>query len=261
MKFLLMILIPIYLFSQVKIYPDTIVSVKKERFPCTITSIDQSVINLKYGKDKTGYIFLHGIEKISFDSLGIIFTRNSGFITDIYLLQDILKSRAKTSTPTSNSLLTPKSIWKLTLSNHDVFSRIILKNLDKDSLVFSRVKKTNRISVDSIDTMRKIGKSNFWEGAVIGSALGVAVGVMLSGSTSSETPKRAKGGGNEFGNLSLRLNPVDEGIAGAVGGALGGFLIGGVIGSMYSSDLVYDLHNKSKAEKLKLIKYILIKQH
>ena len=79
MRFLLIILIPISIFSQAKNYPDTIVTNRGTQFPCIITHLDQSIIKLKYRNGQKTSIGLIGLDKIFFDDIGIVYTNESGF--------------------------------------------------------------------------------------------------------------------------------------------------------------------------------------
>ena len=95
MKFLLFLLIPLVLFSQNTVYPDTVVTIKGKKFPCLITSLNESGIKLEYGINSKSSLGVNGLKKIHFGSLGNIYEKETGFRVSIEEIEALIEKRNK----------------------------------------------------------------------------------------------------------------------------------------------------------------------
>ena len=93
MKTLFILFAPLFLFSQGLEYPDTVVTTNGKSFPCRITQLTDSVIKLTYGKNSTVSIGLNGVKRIWLDTLGPVYTSQSGFTADRKKIDDHILKR------------------------------------------------------------------------------------------------------------------------------------------------------------------------
>jgi len=111
MKFLLLIFLPLSIFSQTPDYPDTLYLKSGQIHPCLITKVDESNIALKYGNNKEFNVYTKGVEQIILDPIGLGYTDENGFIKDVSQLQNIIDTRYSSTIPAKiqvNSILETK---------------------------------------------------------------------------------------------------------------------------------------------------------
>ena len=90
----LILLIPFSIFAQKNMAPDTIFTVKGRKFPCIITSISNSNIQVVLNDRHSG-IGMKTVQKISFDVNGTVYNKEIGFTTDIRHIQQLIENRNK----------------------------------------------------------------------------------------------------------------------------------------------------------------------
>ena len=126
--------------------------------------------------------------------------------------------------------------WVITIATGDTLSGCALTSLDGDSLFVVWSGFPISLPVESIRNLQFHRKSDFWKGALYGSAAG-AIGSTLVAASSS----------GAF---------ASSGESGAMG-ALGGFFIGGLTAEYLSRDDWYDLTRSDVAEKRSVIRALL----
>ena len=98
MRCIIFILLPLVLFSQNKIYPDTVVTIKGKTFSGLITAVNESVIELDYGWKSHSSMGLNGINKIIMETLGTIYDSEKGFTADMEKIQAMIQKRKSEKT-------------------------------------------------------------------------------------------------------------------------------------------------------------------
>jgi len=91
MKFLIIFLLPIFLFAQGKENPDTVFT-KHGLFPCTITHLGKAIVKVQYSNKNTSSIALIGINRISLDILGIVYA-NEKYKISLEKIQQFIQRR------------------------------------------------------------------------------------------------------------------------------------------------------------------------
>ncbi len=92
MKSLLFLLLPILIYAQ-NSYKDTLFLTDGRSYPCLITDINDSKIWIVYLNNTNESIILQAVKRISLEEHGTVYLSDSGFKTDINLIQDFVHKR------------------------------------------------------------------------------------------------------------------------------------------------------------------------
>jgi hypothetical protein len=128
--------------------------------------------------------------------------------------------------------------WIITIATGDTLSGCTLTSLDGDSLRVVWSGFPVSLPVESIRMLQYHRKSDFWEGALYGSAAGAMAGTMIVATSSGST------------------SSVSE--VGAMG-AVGGFVIGGLAAGYLSRDDRYDFSGLDALERKSMIAPLLLR--
>lgn len=138
--------------------------------------------------------------------------------------------------------------WTVTTSSGDTLRSCIIREVVGDGVNIICGVSFMRISVNSLSTLIKRKESPFWKGAKYGTLSGVIVGVIGGLVSYPESP----------GKYAKYFGKSGYAAAGGLEGAAVGFLIGGIVGAIIGGeDTKYDLSQKSKEEKIEILKDIL----
>lgn len=94
MKSLILLLFPILLFGQLP-YPDTLVLSNGKEYPCLITSISDSKIDMIYANNKSESVILKAVDQINSEGLGIVYKSSHGYETDLQQVEALVEDRNK----------------------------------------------------------------------------------------------------------------------------------------------------------------------
>ncbi len=93
-KLLLILIIPILLYSKNQTYQDTVTTNEGRIIPCTVVKLDNEKISLKYdGNEYPSGTGLTYIDKIVLDEKGTIYVKKDGFLLDINSIKKYISKR------------------------------------------------------------------------------------------------------------------------------------------------------------------------
>lgn len=92
MKTLLLFLLPVLSFAQNQL-PDTLYLIDGRSTPCLITSMDDSKIHFNYSHNRSEFIIIKALERVSLESFGTVYKSGNGFMTDEDILIKFIEDR------------------------------------------------------------------------------------------------------------------------------------------------------------------------
>jgi len=94
-KYMLIFLLPILIFAQTPDYPDTLIAHHSKVYPCRIISVNNDLIQLNFGLNKSSTYTIRIANEIILELYGSVYTRKAGFTTDLKSIQEYLIKRNK----------------------------------------------------------------------------------------------------------------------------------------------------------------------
>ena len=94
MKTLLFLMLSFLTYAQSP-YPDTLFLNDGRTFPCLLTQINESRVEVTYSKDIIRVVFIPSVQRISLEEHGIIYSSTSGFVKGLDSLQAYIDKRSK----------------------------------------------------------------------------------------------------------------------------------------------------------------------
>jgi len=92
MKSLILLLFPILLFAQMP-YPDTLILSNGKEFPCLITSISDSKIDMIYANNKSESVIMKAVDQINIEGLGFVYKFSNGYEIDLQQVEAFVEDR------------------------------------------------------------------------------------------------------------------------------------------------------------------------
>ncbi len=93
MKTLLIILLPLLTFAQSQFLPDTLTLLSGENVPSLITSIEGERINFNYSDNRSNFIVLPALKKVTLENFGTILSDGKWANIDLDKVKDFINSR------------------------------------------------------------------------------------------------------------------------------------------------------------------------
>lgn len=141
------------------------------------------------------------------------------------------------------SLFSQVEYYEINLTSGKSLQNSQLQKLASDTLIFTHLKSTQTLPVDSIAGFRIIKKPNYLTGVGLGFLAGAIFGTWLINEIETGEPS------------------AGESTGGIILGGLGGALIGtGIAKAAHSGNVVYDLSLMEKDHKLSMVRVIMSKQ-
>jgi hypothetical protein len=94
MKMLLFLLLSFLTYAQSP-YPDTLFLKDGRTFPCLLTQINESRVEVFYSNDIIRVVFLPSVQRISLEEFGTVYSSASGFVKDLDSIQAYIDKRSK----------------------------------------------------------------------------------------------------------------------------------------------------------------------
>jgi len=117
MKLLILVLSPILLFGQLP-YPDTLVLSNGKEYPCLITGISDSKIDMIYSNKKSDSVILKAVDQINIKGLGTVYKLSNGYGTGVLQIEAFIEERNKQR---EEELIIEKELARLSaLENNDL---------------------------------------------------------------------------------------------------------------------------------------------
>lgn len=149
-------------------------------------------------------------------------------------------------------LFAQRDHWQVKFMDGSALADISLKALAGDSLTLVQGERERRFSVDALAELRHKGKGNFWKGAGYGFLAGAAAGAIIGRMTYKEPDAND-------GEFSFDFGPEANMVGGGIIGGLLGLAIGGSTSANNGPEQVYELSQKSRAEKIATLQTLLDK--
>jgi hypothetical protein len=93
MKILLFLVLPCLLLAQETSCPDTIVMKNGKTYPCLVSDLDKSAVQLIYGQNPPLKMYLPGVQKLVVAEKGVVFQEDIGLTPDLEAVQNFISLR------------------------------------------------------------------------------------------------------------------------------------------------------------------------
>jgi hypothetical protein len=115
MKAIICFLLPVLLFAQ-NPFPDTLLLTDGRTYPCLITGISDSKIEMIYANNKSESVILKAVDQITIEGHGAVYKAGRGYTTDLHQIEDFIEDRNRER---EEELIVKEELARLSVSGNN----------------------------------------------------------------------------------------------------------------------------------------------